>query len=112
MIYHAIARDVLLDVVLHVLLQFGGQVAQAQVTFPVVPDDDVGTGTFLGVLADPDGDLVISRAGGDKRPVRIVVNLGELQPPLIERAVGVEFALPAGEGSSAFVQSPFVVLCK
>src|SRR2546428_710292 len=102
-VHHAIARDVLLNVVLHVFLQLGGQVAQAQVAFPVVPDDDVCTGTFLGVLADPRGTLVIGRTGGDKRPVRAVVNLSELQPPLIERAVGVVFALQADEDGAALV---------
>src|SRR3989441_5421303 len=102
-VHHAIARDVLLDVVLHVFLQFRGLVTQAQVAFPVVPDDDVGSGTFLGVLADPRDNLVVGRAGGDKQPERIVVNLSELQPPLIERAVGVVFALPADEDGAAFV---------
>src|SRR3989449_10421750 len=102
-IHHAIARDVLLDVVLHVFLQLWGQIAQAQVTFFIVPDDDVGAGALLGVLADPRGDLVVGRAGGDKRPVRVVVNLSELQPPLIERAVGVVFALPADEDGAALV---------
>src|SRR5712692_1009141 len=102
-VHHAIARDVLLDVVLHVFLQLWGQVAQAQVAFPVVPDDDVGSGTFLGMLADPRGDLFVGRASGDKRPVRVVVNLSELQPPLIQRAVGVVFALPADEDGAALV---------
>src|SRR5437899_6065090 len=102
-VHHAIARHVLLDVVLHVFLQFRGQVTQAQVAFPVVPDDDVGSGALLGVLADPRGNLVVGRAGGDKRPVCIVVNLSELQPPLIERAVGVVFALPADEDGAALV---------
>src|SRR5438132_441361 len=102
-VHHAIARHVLLDVVLHVFLQFRGQVTQAQVAFPVVPDDDVGSGTFLGMLADPRDNLVVGRAGGDKQPERIVVNLSELQPPLIERAVGVVFALPADEDGAALV---------
>src|SRR5947209_10037235 len=102
-VHHAIARHVLLDVVLHVFLQFRGQVTQAQVAFPVVPDDDVGSGALLGVLADPRDNLVVGRAGGDKQPERIVVNLSELQPPLIERAVGVVFALPADEDGTAFV---------
>ena len=56
------------------------------------------------MLADPDGDFVVGRAGGDKRPVGVVVDLSELQPRLIERAVGVVFALPAGQGSTAFIQ--------
>src|SRR5438128_10057444 len=37
-IHHAVARDDSGDVVLHVFLQFRGEVARAQVAFPVVPD--------------------------------------------------------------------------
>src|SRR2546430_15862632 len=74
-----------------------------QVTLPVVPDGDVGSRPFLGVFADPRSDLVIGRAGRDERPVRIVINLSKLQPPLIERTVGVVFPLPADEGGAAFV---------
>jgi hypothetical protein len=69
-VHHAITRDVFLDVVLHVFLQLWGQIAQAQVAFLIVPDDNVGSGALLGMLSNPRGDLVVGRAGGDKRPVR------------------------------------------
>src|SRR5437870_13604138 len=55
------------------------------------------------MLADPRDNLVVGRAGGDKQPERIAVNLSALQPPLIERAVGVVFALPADEAGAALV---------
>src|SRR3972149_3904097 len=59
--------------------------------------------TFPGVLANPRGALFIGRAGGDKRPVLIVVNLSKTQPPLIKRAVRMVFTLPANKVGTAFV---------
>ena len=69
----------------------------------IIPHDDLGTGTFLGVFADPRGDLFVGHAGGDKRLVGIVVNLNELQPCLIERAVEMVFALLTDEDGAALV---------
>src|SRR5574341_813976 len=102
-VHDTVARDAGRDVVLHVFLQFRRQIAQAQVAFLIVPDDDVGARAFLGVLADPRGDLIVSRTRGHKQPERTVVDLGEFQPPLIERTVGVVLALPANEDGAAFV---------
>ena len=70
----------------------------------IVPHDDFGTGTFLGVVTNPRGDFVVGHTGGHIRPIRTVVNLRELQPSLIERAVGVIFALPADEDGAALVK--------
>jgi hypothetical protein len=100
---HAIARHKVADVILHVLLEFQRQLAQAQVAFFVVPGNDLRTRTFSGVLANPRGDLIVGCARGDERLECVVVNFGELQSALIQRAVGVVFALPAGEHSAAFV---------
>src|SRR5688572_24983099 len=60
----AVARQVLRDVVLHVFLELGRQVAQAHVPLLVVPGDDFRAGTFLRVPANPFGNLVVRRAGG------------------------------------------------
>jgi len=65
-----------------------------------------GAGTFLRVLTNPGGNLVVRRAGGHEGAKGVVINPGELEPDLIERAVGVVFALGAGENGPAFVHGP------
>src|SRR5512147_1006267 len=102
-VHDTVARDAGRDVVLHVFLQFRRQIAQAKVAFLIVPDDDVGARAFLGMLNNPRGDLIVSRTRGHKPPERTVVDLGEFQPPLIERTVRVVLALPANEDGAAFV---------
>jgi len=59
---------VLLDVVLHVILQFRGQSTQAQVAFPVVQMTMSARERFLGGARRSTRHLVVGRAGGDKQP--------------------------------------------
>ena len=106
MVNDAVARQELWDVVLHVFLNLRRQIAQAQVALLVVPGDDFRAGTFLRVLANPSGNLVVRRAGGHEGAEGVVVNAGEFEPDLIERAVGVVFAPGAGENGPAFVHGP------
>lgn len=56
------------------------------------------------MLADPGREFLVDRADGDERFEGIVVNPRELQLSLIQRTIGVVFALPASENSAAFVQ--------
>jgi hypothetical protein len=90
-----VARDELLDVILHVLLEFQRQITQMQIALLIVYAIISGPWAFLGVFADPILDLVVCCAGGDARPELVVINLLKFQPSLIERAVGMVFALPA-----------------
>src|SRR6266496_1223111 len=55
----AVPRDELCDVILHILLSFGRQIAQTEVAFFVIPRDDFGAGMYLGMLPDPLRDLII-----------------------------------------------------
>ena len=66
-IHDAVTRDVSLNVILHVFLELGRQIAQTQVTFLVVPGNDLGTRTFLRIFLNPLRDLVVGCAGGDQR---------------------------------------------
>ena len=58
------------------------------------------------MLADPRSHFIVGRAGRDERLKDTVVNFSKLRPPLIERAVGVVFPLPAEEDGPAFVHRP------
>ena len=49
-----------MDVIFHVFLKLVRQITQTQVAFLVVPGNDLGTGTFLGILLNPRRDLVVS----------------------------------------------------
>jgi hypothetical protein len=56
------------------------------------------------VFAYPRGNLVVGGVGGgNKRSIRTVVDFGKFQPRLIERAVGVIFALQADKDGSTFI---------
>ena len=61
-------------------------------------------GRFLRSFANPGSDSVVACTGGDNRLEVLEINLGELQPHLIERAIGVIFALPFHKAGAAFVQ--------
>src|SRR5437899_8116382 len=76
--YHSVTRNILLDVILHELLEFQRQIAQMQIALLIVPGNDLGARTFFGVLADPRRALVIGRASGDERPEVVIDNLGKL----------------------------------
>src|SRR5437899_2805934 len=98
-------RNELLDVILHILLEFQRQIAQVQVAFLVVPGNNLGTGTVFSVFTDPRSNLVVGRSGGDKGPEIVIINLCKFQPALIERAIGVVFAFPTHKHRAAFVYS-------
>ena len=76
--HHPVPRDELLDVILHKLLEFQGQIAEVQIAFFIIPGNDLCAWAFLRVFADPCGDLTVDRAGGDKRSELVVINLSEL----------------------------------
>src|SRR6266550_1353401 len=99
----AVTRDVSLDVILHVFLELGRQITQTQVTFLVVPGNDLRTRTFLRIFLKPLRDLGVSCAGSDQRTEIAVINLGKIQPALIERAIGMILALPVHKHGAAFV---------
>ena len=65
--HHSVTGDVLLDIILHVLLEFQRQIAQAQVAFLIVPGNDLGTRKLFGVFTDPRSNLFVGGAGGDER---------------------------------------------
>ena len=73
-------------------------------SLPFVPFGNFGGRPFLRVISDPSRDFFIGCPGGHEAPERIVLKLGEFQPPLIDRAVGEVVALPPYEGRPAFVQ--------
>ena len=102
-IHDAVTRDVSLDVILHVFLEFVRQIAQAQVAFLVVPGNDLGARTFLRIFLNPRSDLIVGCTAGNQRTKVAVINLGKIQPALIERAIGMVFALPVHKHRAAFV---------
>jgi hypothetical protein len=55
------------------------------------------------MFLNPRSDLVIGRTGGDQRTEIAIVNLGKIQPALIERAIGMVFALPIQNHCAAFI---------
>jgi len=65
-VHDAIARDELLDVILHVLLEFQRQIAQVQIAFLIIPGDDFCAWAFLSVLANPRRNLIVSCPGGNE----------------------------------------------
>ena len=87
--HHPVTRNELLNIILHVLLELQGQVAQMQVAFFVVPGNDFGTRTLFSMVVDPLDNLFVGCAGGNERPKIIITNLGKFQPALIERTVGM-----------------------
>lgn len=86
-IHDLVVRDGGSDVILHEFLQLRRQITQSSVALLIVPDDDLRTPTFLGLLLNPFGDFLIRRAGSDKRPEGAIIYPGELQPLLVERAI-------------------------
>src|SRR4029077_13775079 len=48
-------------------------------------------------------DLVVGGPAGNQRTKISVINLGEIQPALIERAIGMVLALPVHQHGAAFV---------
>src|SRR5262245_21397154 len=100
-VHDTIARDVFLNVVLHEFLRLQRQVAGAQSTLLVVPGADSSGRPCCSVFANPRSTLVTGGPRGDKRPERVVVDLGKLQPALIERAVQVVLSLPSNEDGAA-----------
>jgi len=102
MIDGAVAGQEVADVIFHVFLNFGREVAQAQIALLVVPGNDFRAAAF-GMFDDPGLDFLIGGAGGDEGFEGIVVEAGELEPDLVERAIGVVFALPTGEDGAALV---------
>ena len=102
-IHDAVTRDISMDVILHVFLKLVRQITQTQVAFLVVPGNDLGTRTLLRIFLNPLRDLVVSCTAGDQRTKIAVINLGKIQPALIERAIGMVFALPVHKHSAAFV---------
>src|SRR5688500_8048819 len=105
MIDNSVAWKKLRYVILHIFLKFPGQVAQAKISLLVIPRDDFDARTFLCVLFNPRGDLVVSRARGDKRFERLVLDLGELEPSLVQRTIGVIFPLNSSENGTALIHS-------
>src|SRR5207244_5851925 len=101
--HHSVTRNELLNIIFHVLLEFQRKIAQMEVTFFVIPRNDLGTWTLLGVLADPAGNLIISSASSNQRPKVIIINFGKFQPALIEWAVGMVLPFPACKHCTAFV---------
>src|SRR5947207_3620561 len=101
--HYPVTRNELLNVILHVLLEFQGQVAQMQVAFLVVPGNDFGARTLFSVLADPLGNLIIGCASGDERAKIIIIDLGKFQPGLIERTIGMVLPFPAYEHCATLV---------
>src|SRR6185369_9863957 len=97
MIDHAMFRDEGRNILFHVLLQLRWEVTQTEIAFCIVPDHDVLARTFLGMFTDPYRNPSIRRAGRNKGPESLVINLCKLEPPLIEWTVGVVFTLPANE---------------
>lgn len=73
-------------------------------SLPFVPFGDFSGRPFLRMVSDPARDFFIGCPGGYEAPERIVLKLSELQPPLIERAVGEVIALPPDKCRPAFVQ--------
>jgi len=63
-------------------------------------------GLFARVLANPIGNCVVGRAGGNKGSEIIVGNLGKFEPPLVQRAVGMILTLHTGGHRPAFIQCP------
>src|SRR5579884_1989899 len=100
---HAMSRHVLFNVILHVLLEFQRQFTQPQVAFSVVPGDNFRSRTLFGVLFNPCRDLLVCCARSDECAKIIVIDLGELQPALVERAIGMVLADPAYQVRPAFI---------
>ena len=73
-------------------------------SLPFVPFGDFSGRPFLRMVSDPARDFFIGCPGGYEAPERIVLQLSELQPPLIEREVGEVIALPPDKCRPAFVQ--------
>src|SRR5438132_8616628 len=63
--YHSVTRNILLDVILHELLEFERQIAQMQIAFLIVPGNDLSAWAFPGVFADPRCDLIVGCASSD-----------------------------------------------
>ncbi len=70
--HHSVTRNEFLNIILHVLLEFQGQVAQMQVAFLVVPGNNFGTRTLFRMIADPFGDFTVGCTGGNERPKIII----------------------------------------
>jgi len=101
----AVTWDVSLDIIFHVFLELRRQIAQPQVAFLIVPGNDLGARPFLRIFLNPVSDLVVCCAAGDQRAKIAVINLRKRQPTLIERAIGMLFALPVHKHGAAFVHS-------
>src|SRR5262249_15262569 len=102
-IHDAITRNIPVDVLLHVFLEFVRQIAQAQIPFLVVPSNNLSTRTFFRVSLDPRGDLIVGCAAGDQRTKITIIDFGKIEPALIKRAIGMIFALPVDEHGAALV---------
>jgi hypothetical protein len=76
-VHHPVPWNELLDVILHVLLEFQRQIAQMQVAFFIVPRNDLGARTLFGVFADLGLDLVVGGAAGDERSEFVVIDLSK-----------------------------------
>src|SRR6266480_7530877 len=64
--HHPVTRNELLNIILHVLLEFQRQVAQMEVKLFVVPLNDLGTRALFSMLANPRDKLVIGCAGSNE----------------------------------------------
>src|SRR5438034_8017458 len=102
-VHHPVTRNEFLDVIFHVLLKFQRQIAQVQVSFFIVPGDDLGARTLLCMFTNPRNNLIIGRAVGDERSEVVVIDLSKLKPALIERTIGMVFAFPANKHGATLI---------
>jgi hypothetical protein len=84
-----VTREVSVEVIFHLFVELRRQIAQAQVAFLVVPDNDFYPRAFFGIFAYPLRDLFVGRSGRNERSELGVVDPGEVEPALVERAIGM-----------------------
>src|SRR5437870_13880870 len=88
-VHHPVTRKELLDVILHVFLEFQGQIAQVQVGLFVIPGNELGARLLLSMSADSRSYLIVSRAVRDTPTQSVLSNFSKVSLAFTRRPVGM-----------------------